>query len=109
MKAMLGSDLRDIGEVLVGTHADIRAPGEARIAQGRHDVQIRPLVGDEVVGVEIPAGLGQLRDKRREGGRRLDVPDAGGAGQQEPGHDDAEEDAVRAARCEEGDGHQRTL
>ena len=86
-------DLRDIGEVLVGTHADIRAAGEARIAQGRHDVQIRPLVRDEVVGVEIAAGLGQLRDALREGRRCLDVPDAGGAGQQEPGHDDAEEDA----------------
>ena len=71
-----------------GTDADVRAARKLRLAEGRDDVEERALVGDEVVGVEIAARLGELRDACGEARGRLDLPDAGGAGHSRQGKRD---------------------
>ena len=67
----VGPDRGDVGEVLVGTDADVRAAADAALLQVRNDVQIRALVRDQVVGVEVSRRLGQRRDLGREGRLRL--------------------------------------
>ena len=63
----LGPDRGDVGEVLIGPDADVRAPLDAALLQVRNDVQIRALVGDEIVGIEVASRLGERRDLRGEG------------------------------------------
>ena len=58
-------DLRDVGEVLIRADADIRAAGDARRLQRRDHVEVRALVRDQVVGVEIAALFREPLDPRR--------------------------------------------
>ena len=58
MKAMAGRICADVGEVLIGPDADVRAAlSPAALSSER--VQVRRFVGDQIVGIEEPAGLGQ--------------------------------------------------
>jgi hypothetical protein len=57
---------RDVRKVLVRSHADIYAAGNSAPLQLADHMQIGALVGDEVVGIEIAARLGQLSNKPRE-------------------------------------------
>ncbi len=53
----------DVGEILVGPHAQIRAARRyGRHQIGQHRLE-RVFVGHEVVGIEEPVGLGQVRDR----------------------------------------------
>ena len=69
-------DLRHVREVLIGPDADVRAAGDADPPHAAEHVEVRRLVGDQIVGVEVPAGLRDPRRERRErriaeGGRRV--------------------------------------
>jgi hypothetical protein len=63
-------EVRDIREVLIRADADVRAAGEAGRRERGHHMQVRPLVRDQVVRVEVAFRLGQLRDAGGKGGRR---------------------------------------
>ena len=64
-----GPDAGDVGEILVGADADIDAARDAGLFERGHDVQVRLLVGNQVVGIELAVGLRELLDQRGE--RRL--------------------------------------
>ena len=66
---------------MVATDAD--TPSVDDVAQGGDDVEVRALVGDQVVGVEVAAALGELGDVSGEGRGRLDL--AGAHGEEEQG------------------------
>ena len=48
---------RDIREVLIRPHTDIGAAGDAGLLQRANHMKIRPLVRDQIVGIEAAARL----------------------------------------------------
>ena len=65
MNAMLGCKSDDVGEVLVGRHAEIAVAATHRL-EGGHHVLEGPFVSDEVLGLEEPVRLRELLDERPE-------------------------------------------
>ena len=97
-------ELCDIRKVLVGADANVGAAGDVGAAQRGDHAQVRPLVGNEIVGVEIAGALGQLRDMGRERVERLDTTGVGGARQDEAARRRAEEQPSQRR-----DGHPRII
>jgi hypothetical protein len=64
-----GSDARDVRKVLVRADADVYAAGDTALFQLRDDMQIGFLIRDEIVGIEVAAGFGELLNQLRK--RRL--------------------------------------
>ena len=64
-------DVGDVGKVLIGTHADICPTPDAAPLQLGQDFEIRALVGDQVVGIEVSVRLGERGNLCREGVARL--------------------------------------
>src|SRR5690606_349915 len=98
---------RDVGEVLVRTHPDVRAAPAAQRTQVLGDVQVRRLVRDQVVRVEVAARLRQLRDQPRERAvrERRRRRGHGGNGRAARRHRPAR--APPVARRDDGHGQQR--
>ena len=63
----VGPDRGDVQKVRFGPDADVRAAFDAALLEVWNDVQIRTLVGDEIVGIEVASRLGERRDLRGEG------------------------------------------
>ncbi len=61
-----GTELCDVGEVLVGAHAGVRAALQIQRLQPVHHLEVARLVGDEVVGIEVPARLADPLHQRAE-------------------------------------------
>ena len=66
MNAIAGRTASDVREVLIRSHADVDAAAHPQPPQSVDHVEIRRLVGDDIVRVEEAAGLGQLADEARE-------------------------------------------
>ena len=65
-------DERDVREVLIGPDPDVHTAMDALLLELAGDVEVRHLIRDDVVGVEKPARLRQMRHESRErrvGGR----------------------------------------
>jgi hypothetical protein len=56
----------DVREILIRADADVHASVRADLPQLARDLEVGLLVGDDVVGIEVPSRLGQTRDERRE-------------------------------------------
>ena len=73
-----GMNLRDVRKVLIGSDADVDTARDAGRFQGGYDLEIRPLVRNQVVGVEVAAFFRQALDalgERRQIGLRNSVQD----------------------------------
>ena len=64
------SQLCDIGEVLFGADSDISAAGRTELSELIDDREIRRLIGNQIVGEEVPALFGEVANQRGELGRR---------------------------------------
>src|SRR6266508_6015953 len=60
------TNLGDVREILFGPDPEVGPARDAHLAQLADDVEIRCLVGSEVVGTEVPILLGQVPDESRE-------------------------------------------
>ena len=87
-----GTAFGDIREVLIRSDADVGAPLEILGAERGQHLQVRRLVRDQVVGIEVAAALRERRDRLGElregllvrarlgqGGGRHEGSDAAGA------------------------------
>jgi len=61
----------DVGKILIGTDADVGAAANTAPLQLGHDLQVRALVRDQIVGVEVAGALRQGGNRRGEGGGLL--------------------------------------
>jgi hypothetical protein len=59
----------DVREVLIGADPEVYASVRADLAQLACDLEVGLLVGDDVVGIEIAAGLREARNERGKGRR----------------------------------------
>ena len=66
MNASFGRRRDDVGEVLLGTDAEVDAAGRQHRLEVRDDGLKRVLVGEKVVGSKRAAGLGELGDQLPE-------------------------------------------
>src|SRR5438034_1360495 len=60
------TNLGDVREILFRPDAEVGSARDAHLAQLADHVEIRCLVGSEVVGTEVPILLGQILDQSRE-------------------------------------------
>jgi len=56
----------DVREILIGADAEVHASVRPDLPELARDLEIRALVGDDVVGIEVAARLGQSRNERGE-------------------------------------------
>jgi len=79
----------DVGEVLVGTDAEVHAAGLHSVLESRDDRLVLHLVRDEVARRKVAARLGELRDHPPEVAVLEPGRNAAGVGQ---GHDERHDD-----------------
>jgi len=103
----VGTNRGNVGEVLVRPDADVGATGDTGTFERREHVQVGAFVRDQVVGVEVAAGLGKRRHTVGERfGRRRRRRQASSTGEDPDGNDGPGTDEQRShphsgilARC----------
>src|SRR5437867_10604987 len=63
------ANLGNVSEVLLGPDPEVGPPGGMHLTQHADHMEIRGLVGGEVIGMEIPVLLGEILDEPRERSR----------------------------------------